>query len=312
MYLVFTILVPVFSLIALGFVAGRFHWVGEQTTRGLNDFTFVLAIPAMLFHAMVVAEFPNVAVYRIWGAYFGTALIIWCLATLATWAWLRREAIDSPFVAMSSAFGNVVMLGIPLATATFGATAAAPLAVIISLHSLLLWSLATCHLVWVQRLASASAVGVVKEVFADLSRNFIIIAILAGTLWRYTGLELPAILSQTIKLLGQAAVPCALVSLGLSLTAFAIKGQARTLSMILVLKNLAMPVVAWILAIPVLNLDAVDAGVVVLCAAMPTGANAYVFAMRYKRATNSASGAVALGIVISVFTVGATIYLLRV
>jgi predicted permease len=37
------------------------------------------------------------------------------------------------------------------------------------------------------------------------------------------------------------------------------------------------------------------AGVIALFAAMPTGANAYIFAAQYKRLVNPVSGAVALG-----------------
>ena len=49
----------------------------------------------------------------------------------------------------------------------------------------------------------------------------------------------------------------------------------------------------------VIRLPPVAAGVVVLFAAMPAGANAYIFAMRYQRVVNSASGAVALGTLLS-------------
>ena len=49
-------------------------------------------------------------------------------------------------------------------------------------------------------------------------------------------------------------------------------------------------------------LPPVAAAVVVLFAAMPTGANAYLFAMRHGRAVNSASGAVALGTMLAIVT----------
>jgi predicted permease len=55
-----------------------------------------------------------------------------------------------------------------------------------------------------------------------------------------------------------------------------------------------MPAIAFALA-KLLNLPPVVTGVVVLFAAMPTGANADVFAVQYQRLVNSVSGAVALG-----------------
>jgi malonate transporter and related proteins len=59
------------------------------------------------------------------------------------------------------------------------------------------------------------------------------------------------------------------------------------------LKLLAMPAVAFAMA-KLLGLPPVVTGVVVLFAAMPTGANAYIFAVQYQRMVNPVSGAVAL------------------
>ena len=70
----------------------------------------------------------------------------------------------------------------------------------------------------------------------------------------------------------------------------------------LLLKLAVMPAIAWVLAYWVFRLPPVAAAVVVLFAAMPAGANAYLFATRYQRVLNSASGAVALGTLLSAAT----------
>lgn len=67
------------------------------------------------------------------------------------------------------------------------------------------------------------------------------------------------------------------------------------------LKLLAMPAVALVLA-KLLNLPPIVTGVVVLFAAMPTGANAYIFAVQYQRLVNPVSGAVALGTLLAAVT----------
>lgn len=67
------------------------------------------------------------------------------------------------------------------------------------------------------------------------------------------------------------------------------------------LKLLAMPAVAFVLA-KLLNLPPIVTGVVVLFAAMPTGANAYIFAVQYQRLVNPVSGAVALGTLLAAVT----------
>lgn len=55
----------------------------------------------------------------------------------------------------------------------------------------------------------------------------------------------------------------------------------RSVAAMSALKLLAMPAVAFVLA-KLLNLPPIVTGVVVLFAAMPTGANAYIFAVQYQ------------------------------
>lgn len=310
---VFTIVAPVFALIVLGYAAGRLGWIGRDAGKGLTDFTFTIAVPAMLFRAMITADLPASGVQSIWAAFFGAVLVVWVLAGLMTRWLLGRPALDAPSIAMSSGFGNVVMLGIPLSLSAFGPEAAAPAALIVALHSPLLWLVATAHMAAARsgEEGQGALLPLLKGLLLDLSRNVIILAILAGLCWRATGLELVPVIAKLVGLLGQAGIPCALMALGLSLVGFEIKGQTGTLATIIVLKLLVMPLAAAVLALKVFGLPPVAAGVVILFAAMPTGANAYLFASRYNRAANSASGAVALSTLLSSVTAAAIIYVLR-
>ncbi len=311
MFDVLAVISPIFALIAIGYAGGRFRWLPETTASGLAAFSFTLAIPAVLFRTMVVADLPDVEPYRIWGAYFGAALGTWLLAAFLTAIYLRRPAADGVAIGMSAGFANVVMIGIPLCLVAFGPESAGTSALIVALHSPLLWLMASLHLVIAGSARDNSLFGAATQLFRDIAGNTIILAILAGLLWRQTGLGLHPQLDQIVQMLAKAAIPSALVSLGLSLTGFRIAGQLPTLSLIVVLKLILMPIGAWYLAAIVFQLPPLEVGVITVFAAMPTGANAYLFAEKHGRATNSASGAVALGTLLSVVTAAATIYLLN-
>jgi hypothetical protein len=56
-----------------------------------------------------------------------------------------------------------------------------------------------------------------------------------------------------------------------------------------------------------LDLPPLEAGVVVLFAAMPTGANAYIFAVQYQRLVDPVSGAIALATLLAAVTLRATL-----
>ena len=309
---VISVVAPVFALIAIGYAAGRLKWISEVGTKGLAEFTFNIAIPALLFRKMATAELPDVTPYALWGAYYGTALAVWLLATAITIVFLRRSAADASSIAMSAGFSNVVMIGMPLSLNLYGEAAAAPVAILVSLHSPLLWAMASVHLALSQRDGKLSVLAIGRDIVVELSRNIIILSIIAGTLWRLSGLGFDPLADDIITLIGRAGIPCALISLGLSLLGFRIAGQIPTLSSVLVLKILVMPAIAWVVAFHVFALPPVAAGVVTIFAAMPTGANAYLFASRNNLAPHSASGAVALGTCLSAVTAAVVIYALKI
>jgi predicted permease len=307
---VFLIVAPVFALIAIGYAAALSGLLSEAAHKGITEFAFSIAMPALLFRTIAVAEVPAVDPLHLWGAYFGAVAIIWVVATLLATKVLRRPAADAASIAVGSVYGNIVMIGIPLSLAAFGEAAAAPMALILSVNTPLLWIVGTLHMEWVERDESASLPRLVASILLELARNPLMIAIVAGSLWRLPGLGLHPVIDKVLVLLAQSGVPCALVALGASLVNFRIKGQAATLTALCVLKLVAMPAVAWVLAFWVFHLPAVAAGVVVLFGAMPAGANAYIFAMRYQRVVNSTSGAIALGTALSVVSAVALIWAL--
>jgi malonate transporter and related proteins len=294
------IVAPVFALIAAGYAAVLFRFVSETANKGISEFAFSIAIPALLFRTVVVSEFPSVNAFQVWGAYYGALALCW-IAALLTSSVLRQEREDGPVFAIGAVYGNIVMLGIPLTLSALGSQAAGPMALILSVNTPLLWLCGTLQMAWTDRKQSGSPASLVLPIILDLARNPIMLALGFGLLWRLTGLGLHPIVDRTVELLAQAGSPTALIALGINLFRFEVRGAKLGIVILCALKLLAMPAIAWMLA-HLLRLPPIVAGVVVLFAAMPTGANAYIFAVQYQRLVNPVSGAVAVGTMLAAVT----------
>ena len=116
---------------------------------------------------------------------------------------------------------------------------------------------------------------------------------------------------QLARMLALAGYPLDLRFQVLDPAADACAGQVATLAVLIGLKLVVMPAIAWILATKVFALSPLAAGVVLILAAMPAGANAYLFAVRRGHGANSASGAVALGTVLAAGTVSVVLAMVR-
>ena len=302
------IVAPVFALIAAGYAAVRFGFVSETANKGISEFAFSIAIPALLFRTVVISEFPAVSAFEVWAAFYGALALTWIVALLMSSA-LRQKREDGVVFAIGAVYGNIVMLGIPLTLSALGSQAAGPMALILSVNTPLLWLFGTLQMAWTERKEPGSAASLVLPIVVDLARNPIMLAIGFGLLWRFTGFGLHPVVDRTVELLAQAGSPTALIALGINLVRFEIKGEKPSIAVMCVLKLLLMPALAWLLAY-LLKLPPTAAGVIVLFAAMPTGANAYIFAAQYQRLVNPVSGAVALATILAAATLPAVVLLM--
>ncbi len=306
---IFVTVIPVFAIIALGYGVARKGLFPKDGEKGLHTFVFVYAIPALLFRTMTRIDVAQSAPWALWGAYFLAAAVVWVAAILASKRLASIAPAGGASAAIGASFGNLVMLGIPLSVSHFGEAAALPAGLLVSIHAPVHWLAATLRAEWSGRGAGKPFGDVLRELLTGLARNPIIVALLAGLAWNFTGLGLHPVVDRTIGLLGQAGVPAALFALGLSLAGYGFKGNVRGVTVILVLKMLAFPLIAWVLAYEVFALPPLDAAIVVLFAALPPGANAYLFAARYNAAVAPVSGAIAIGTLISIVTVSAVLWM---
>lgn len=311
MLAVLTVVAPVFGVILLGYLSVVFRLLPESSGKGLSDFVFSVSMPALLFHTMATMADAGVAPLGLILGYFGTSFLVWGLASLATTRLLARPATDAPSISMASCFGNTVMLGLPLGTAYFGAAAAPAIAVIVAAHAPTLWVIATLQQEWLERDGSSERThSRLAGVAVDLITNPIVFSVVAGALWHLLGLGLWSIPDRLLSLLGEGAVPGSLFALGMGLTRFEARSDTPALALITTLKLAVFPVLAWLASRYLLGLSPIGVDAVTLLAACPTGANAFLFASRFEKATGPVSGAIAVGTTLAAVTISAVLLIL--
>jgi malonate transporter len=274
---VLDVVLPVYALIAVGWAALRFGALDAADVARVTDFTFLTFVPAQLFHAMARTDFgalsPGVPL-----AYFASTLSLFAIVVA-----VRRRSVPTTRAAvegLAGAFGNTVMIGLPLVKLGWGDTALAMLLSIVALHSLLLLTGATLVL----ELAAAGGSplrGAANALRASLTHP-VILPILLGAGWSALGAPLPKAADATLGLLAAASSPLCLVLLGASLGRDGLAAGLRPALGLAALKLVALPALAAVLGRWVFELPPLALTVVVLTAALPIGANVFLFAQRYR------------------------------
>ena len=304
---VITILLPVFGLVLAGFFTARTRLLTGEGIRGLASFVYYLAIPALLFRSTSAGVPDAGGELALVLAYFIATLGLFAVAMLVG-AWrfglgLREQSV----MAINAAFGNTVQMGVPIVLAAFGPAGMKPLTLIIALHSVVLLTLATI-VIELGRGRGGSLGQTLRATARAVLANPIILAIAAGFLWSGLGLALPRAVADFLDLLAPAAGPCALFTLGASLSRFRLAAAFGETVAIVALKLGALPLLVWALA-KAFALSPLDTAVAMVTAALPVGMNAFIFAQRYDIYVARSASAVVLSNLLSVATLAVVLVL---
>lgn len=307
---ILTTVLPVFGMIVLGYGFTRAGIFDAASGRGITLFVFNVAIPALLFKTVATMGPQPAAPWQLWIAFFGGLGITWVAAALVSRAVPSLNVSGGAAASMAAGFGNLALLGTPLALSHYGQQVAVPLGMILSIHAPVLWFTAMLHRELFRASSGFSIARTARELFRNLATNAIVLGLVAGSLWRLTGLEIHPIAGSMLDMLADAAVPTALFALGVSLAGYSLRGSWSGMFTIIVLKMLLMPVLVFLMVRHVVAVPPLWAQVAVLFAAMPTGANAFLFSQRNEEAVAAVSGAIALGTALAAITASILLYLM--
>ncbi len=280
------IVIPVFSLIGLGFGSAKTGLLKLSVADGLADFVFVIALPLLLFKTIGTADIGGVSPLPFWAAYFGSVGVVWALGAFLVRRVFGRDARVGVIAGVASAFSNIMLVGLPFMISAFGQEAAVPVATLIAIHLPVMMTASTLHVQRAERADGAAGPGmpigrVLLQVGGNLLRNPLIIGIIAGFLWRPTGIEIHGILATIIDMLTRAAVPTALFALGMSLARYGLSGNVRPAFVMAALKLVALPACVYVAMTTFTDLPPLWVNAGTMAAACPTGVNAWLIAARF-------------------------------
>ncbi len=308
---VISALLPVVLLIAIGFISGRAGWIRPEACKDLSNLVFMVLTPALLFRTMSTVHVEQLD-FRPVAMYFVAATLLF--AAVLVWQGFTRRAT---VLALAATFSNTVMIGVPLVGLAYGQAGLVVLFTLISVHALVLLTLATVVLeLAVAREAAASGQHASQHMALTVLaavRNGIFhpvpLPIMVGLLFAQTGWVLPEIVDKPLVLLGNAFGPIALLLVGVTLTQVRVGANLKGALGLALIKNLAFPALVALLSW-LLGLSGLALSVMIVAASMPIGANVFLFSQRYQVAQELVTAAVAVSTLLAMLTVSLVMHFL--
>ena len=303
------IVLPIFALIIAGYFLRRKNILSVNACTELNRYVVWLALPALMIDVMINSSWSELYQPEFFYA-FELGVFIIFFGVLA-FHWLKTKNLANATVdATSASYANTGFIGLPLCALTFGADKLGP-AMIAAILTVSANFAVSIIFIEASSQSGKSLWVTLRNVAVSLCKNPLIVApVIAGILCA-SGVQLPYGASQSIKLLGASASPCALVATGL----FLAQRQESTSPVIaielVVFKLVIQPLIVWYLAFQVFTMPPLWAKSAVILSALPTGTGPFMLAELYGKGGGIASRTIFLSTVLGIVTLSICLTILQ-
>jgi predicted permease len=286
--LIFSALLPIALIIALGHLLNRFGFLGAAFWPQAERLAYFILLPLLFAHGLYRADLSGVPIMFIAAGLVGPAGFDGPVLTSVVQGGIRFNN----YVGVTAAVG---LLGVSGAALTAVANA-----ILVPTVNII------CALVFARYGArQPSALGVVKSI----ALNPLILGCLAGVVLRLTGIALPAGIEGFMQAMGQAALPIGLLCVGAALNWDALGRGIKPVLVATATRFVLVPAITAAICIAV-GLTGPAALVVLLIQCLPTASSAYVMARQLGGDAPLMAGIIAFQTVAGVVTVPITLVLL--
>lgn len=272
---IITALFPVFSLLMIGNILRRTHFLGESFWSQVEKFTYYILFPALLIHKLGHADISWQSSKELL-----IAIPLFLLAgTILSHLIKPILKIDNAgFTSVYQAsirFNSYVGLAVisillPEDALAIAAIVLAVMIPIVNLLCILIFSINTGP-------KDADKKRSLSKVLISTLKNPLILGCLTGIFISITGLPIPNVVYSTLDHLGSMALPMGLLAVGAGLHFKVLHSSGVELTLTSLIKLFFMPLIAFGLG-KIIGMDTLTLSVFLVFSASPTASSSYILA----------------------------------
>ena len=305
-----SLLLPFFGLILIGYIAGKVTKQPADALGWMNTFIIYAALPALFFKLVSRTPFEDLTRIDFIATDLAATYSIF-VVLFAIGRWVRRNSLaDCTIQSFAGAYGNIGYMGPGLALLALGEDAAVPVALIVCLENALHFVVAPALMAAAggdRRSAGRLAIDIARKV----AFHPFILSTALGFIAAGFHIDQPLAFQRFVDYLSQAAAPCALFAMGVTLALRPLKRVPAEIGYIVPAKLIVHPIVVYLALTTVGGFDPIWVYAAVLLAALPTATNVFVIGQQYGVWQERASATILITTTLSVVTVSAVLIAIK-
>lgn len=243
--MIFAVIVPIFLLLGLGYLAVKLGLLTQQQTQGIGAFVIKIALPAMFLESLAAKNLQE-----IWFAeYFYVYAAVTFLLYGSTFFLLKKAFssthTEASVLALGASMSNTGLIGTAVLTLLMGQNSLTYTSLVVIIESVFLVPMVLV-LTQLGKQHKIQFFDIAKNTLLTLVSNPLFMGVMLGILFAIFQIKIPIQISQALALLGQTASPLALFSIGGGIVGLSLK-YINVPSLYLVFSsNILMPLLMFI------------------------------------------------------------------
>ena len=294
---VFNLVLSILLLISVGYFSKKFNFISETTVRELSRLVINVIVPALIiisfsrdFSKKILFNSSNIII---------VAFFYFILSFSYYWIFYKFFEKDKRKVMVFlSLFSNTVYLGFPVIYEVIGEIGIFYAVVYNFVHTVFLWTLG------VSLINKDHEKWNIKNIITPP-----VIAMMIGTLIFLFSFKLPLFITNSLKILGSAATPLAMIVVGYTLASLERSNFFQIKLLLMSLSKLILLPLIILLVLTQLSFDKDISGVILLEASMPCSTLTVIMARKFKSDYHTVSQAVFVSTLFSLISIPMVVYL---
>ncbi len=302
-------IVPIFAMVVFGYYIKEKKLIDKSTIKILNNIVFKYALPSMLFVKIATSNVRS----TFDGPFLGWLILVTFITFTFSWVFAELTMKDKSAIGafVQGTFrGNYSILGLSVIASILGDQDTGK-SILVTTFIVPLYNVLSVVVLSARNGNQKSSENLFKSMLNEITKNPLIIGIVAGVPFSLFSIEVPTMVLNSIDNLGSITMPVALICIGgnidfkTSFTGikFAVIGTF--------FKQVLYPVIAILIAIFGLNMRGEDLVITFVLISTPTAVSSYVMALNMNSDPKLASNLILFTTIVSLFTFTLGIYLFK-
>lgn len=280
------VLLPIFLIFGVGFLLGKKK---DPESRSIAHLSIYVLLPCLVFTSFLDGDvLSSLAVTGVYIVVFTGIMYVLSVVTCRILQFDRT--LESAFL-LSVLFTNAGNYGVPLCTFAFGEEGTVNALAYMMYGSVIMYTLA----VYIASRGNWSAHESVKNIFSIP----LVYAVCLAVAFSYFSVEVPSFIVKPLTLLGSAAIPVAMVLLGIQLSKTEMHRAYKPLVLSTLFRLILSPFVGIVLT-ELMGVEGVLRSVLILESSMPTAINAGLIAIEFDAKPGYVSTVILVSTILSI------------